>query len=163
MCSAPWRHFILAVHRVYSCRRSEAHACQNRSLRKTPLVGLSILQKKWVDVTEVNERDQLASRDMCPGHIANISCPLKAGAPIYMTWPMHGKFKPSLYHTLTYGMVQLRYSFLHSNGKPFVCFKIPIDMWVSLYSDGLHLELLLDSSICYFTDISSLFSTIHLQ
>ena len=123
--------------------------------------------KKWVEVREKDNRGHLVSREICPGNFAqvNSSCPLKAGAPISITLPIGVTRVRNLLGQLLFGMYQVRFSFLNKDGKPSLCFIIPVHMWISLYSDGLHLEFLLDSSICYFTDISSLFSTtgIHLQ
>ena len=84
--------------------------------------------KRWVEVPFANKNGQDVSADICRSHIANSSCPLKAGAPISMTWPLHGIFKPSVGHILTLGMVQFRVNFLHNNGKPILCFKMPVHM-----------------------------------
>ena len=78
--------------------------------------------KKWAETTLGGETD------ICRRHIANSSCPLKAGAPISLTWPVQGKFEHSLVNTLTLGMVQFRVNFLHNNGKPILCFKMPVHM-----------------------------------
>ena len=61
--------------------------------------------KQWVEVRFVNKTRQDVSPDICRSHIANSSCPLKAGAPISMTWPLQGKFEPSVVHILTLGTV----------------------------------------------------------
>ena len=76
--------------------------------------------KKW-------ELGAGGTQDICPDAF-NSSCPLKAGAPISMTWPVHGKFEHNLLSTLTLGMVQFRFTFLHNNGKPILCFKIPVHL-----------------------------------
>ena len=84
--------------------------------------------KKWELFTGTTD-DRDVSQDMCPSHdIANSSCPLKAGAPISLTLPLYGKVEHNLVSTLMFGMVQLRVNFLHNNGKPILCFKIPIHM-----------------------------------
>ena len=116
--------------------------------------------KKWAEVMEKDNRGHLVSWDIdiCLVHLANSSCPLKAGAPISIILPIGETRVRNLLGQLMFGMYQLRFSFLNKDGKPSLCFIIPVHMWISLYSDGLHLEFLLDSSICYFTDISSLFS-----
>ena len=84
--------------------------------------------KRWVEVPFANKNGQDVSADICQSHIANSSCPLKAGAPISITWPLHGILKPSVDHMLTLGMVQFRVSFLHNNGKPILCFKMLVLM-----------------------------------
>ena len=77
--------------------------------------------EKWLK-TQIN-------RDICGLHLANSSCPLKAGAPISINWPLKGEYKPPVFlHTLMHGMVQMRFTFLHSNGKPFLCFKFPLHL-----------------------------------
>ena len=83
--------------------------------------------KKW-ELAPGSTDGRDLSQDICPSHIANSSCPLKAGAPISLTYPVHGKFEHSLVSTLTLGMVQFRFTFLQNNGKPFLCFKIPVHM-----------------------------------
>ena len=84
--------------------------------------------KKWVEMPWGRKESGDVSADICGGHTTNSSCPLKAGAPISMTWPLHGEIKPSLVNTLTYGMVQFRMNFLHNNGKPILCFKMRVHM-----------------------------------
>ena len=83
--------------------------------------------KKWVDMCFGKGRREV-SGDICRDPRTNISCPLKAGAPISITSLFHSAHKPSLRHFLTYGMVQFRIIFLHNNGKPILCFKIPVHM-----------------------------------
>ena len=82
---------------------------------------------KW-KVAKFSTDGREVSQDMCPSDALNSSCPLKAGAPISLTLPLHGKFEHSLVDTLTLGMVQFRFTFLHNNGKPILCFKIPVHM-----------------------------------
>ena len=87
--------------------------------------------KKWVEMPWGRKQSGDVSPDICGSHntaITNSSCPLKAGAPISMIWPLREKLKASLHHTLTNGMVQFRMNFLHHNGKPILCYKIPIHL-----------------------------------
>ena len=85
--------------------------------------------KKWVQIFWGRKQSGGVSPDICGSHRTNSSCPLKAGAPISLTTPLYvGKFAPALLHPLEFGMVQFRMNFLHNNGKPILCFKIPVHM-----------------------------------
>ena len=85
--------------------------------------------KKWVQIFYGSKQSQDVSADFCESHLINSSCPLKAGAPIFLITPLYvGKFAPALLHPLELGRVQFRINFLHNNGKPILCFKIPVHL-----------------------------------
>ena len=86
---------------------------------------IDLLSQPWIEMRD--PREQRISRDICLGHLANSSCPLKAGAPIYIIWPFEAE-TPDPYTSLFAGIYQWRFTLLHSNGKPFLCFKIPVQV-----------------------------------
>ena len=85
--------------------------------------------EKWVQVFYGSKQSGGVSADFCGSHRTNSSCPLKAGAPITLITSFNiGKFAPALLHPLELGRVQFRINFLHNNGKPILCFKIPVHL-----------------------------------